>query len=59
MEFHQYLANLVGHDKLNVYLRGNRVENGLLYKDNKLWIADNIRLDVIQEVHDQPAMGHA
>ena len=59
MEVREYLANPEVHDKPNVYLRGSRAENGLLYKDNKLWVAKSLRLDVIREVHDQPAVGHA
>ena len=31
----------------------------MLYKDSKLWVANDLRLDVIREVHDQPAVGHA
>ena len=55
----EYLADPETHDRPNVYLRGRQAENGLLYKDNKLWVAESLRLDVIQEVHDQPAVGHA
>ena len=55
----KYLADLEGHDRPAVYLCGSRAENGLLYKDNKLWVTDNLRLDVIREVYDQPAVGHA
>ena len=56
----EYLANPMDHDRLtDVYLRGSRAANGLLYKDNKLWVTDDLRLDVIREVHDQPAVGHA
>ena len=59
-EIREYLANPADHDRpTDVYLRGSRVANGLLYKDNKLWVADDLRLDVIREVHDQPAVGHA
>ena len=58
-EVREYLANPEGHDRPAVYLRGSRVENGLLYKDNKLWVSEDLRLDVIREVHDQPAVGHA
>ena len=59
-EIREYLANPVDHDRpTDVYLRGSRAANGLLYKDNKLWVADDLRLDVIREVHDQPAVGHA
>ena len=59
-EIREYLANPADHDRpTDVYLRGSRAANGLLYKDNKLWVADDLRLDVIREVHDQPAVGHA
>ena len=58
-EVREYLANPVEHDRPTVYLRGSRVENRLLYKDNKLWVAKDLRLDVIRKVHDQPAVGHA
>ena len=46
-EIYEYLANLVGHDRFNVYLRGSKVENGLLYKYNKLWVDKNLCLDII------------
>ena len=59
LEVRKYLANPEDHDRPNIYLRGSRAANGLLYKDNKLWVADDLRLDVIREVHDQPAVGHA
>ena len=52
----EYLANPKAHDRPDVYLQGSRVENGLLFKENKLWVADDLRLDVIREVHDQPAV---
>ena len=52
IEVYEYLANPTNHDRPNVYLRGSRVENGLLYKDNKLWVDKDLRLDVIREVHD-------
>ena len=58
-EVREYLENLIGRDRPNVYLRDSRAENGLLYKDNKLWVANDLRLDVIREVHDQLAVGHA
>ena len=59
MEVCEYLANPVGHDRLNVYLHRSRMENNLLYKDNKLWVDKNLHLDNIQEVHDQPAVEYA
>ena len=58
-EIREYLANPVDKNRPTVYLRGSRAANGLLYKDNKLWVAKNLRLDVIREVHDQPAVGHS
>ena len=58
LEVREYLANPEGHDRPVVYLRGNRAENGLLYKNSKLWVTEDLRLDVIQEVHNQPAVGH-
>ena len=58
-EIREYLANPNNFDRPAVYLRGSRAANGLLYKNNKLWVNDDLRLDVIQEVHDQPAIEHA
>ena len=58
-EICEYLANPMEHDRPTVYLRGSQAENELLYKDNKLWVAKDLRLDVIREVHDQPAVRHA
>ena len=59
-EIREYLTSPADHDRpTDVYFRGSRAANGLLYKDNKLWVAEDLRLDVIQEVHDQPAVGHA
>ena len=59
-EICEYLANPADHNRpTDIYLRGSKAANGLLYKDNKLWVANDLRLDVIREVHDQPAVGHA
>ena len=59
-EIREYLTNPADHDRpADVYLRGSRAANGLLYKDSKLWVTEGLRLDVIREVHDQPAVGHA
>ena len=58
-EICKYLANPKDHDRPNVYLRSSQAENGLLYKNNKLWVTKDLRLDIIQKVHDQPAVGHA
>ena len=57
-EVREYLAHAEGHDRPAAYLRGSRAENGLLFKDSKLWVAEDLRLDLIREVHDQPAVGH-
>ena len=46
-EVRKYLANLRKHNRPNVYLRGSQAKNGLLYKNNKLWVANDLRLDVI------------
>ena len=34
-----YFANQKGLEKLEAYLKGLRVENGLLMKENQLWVA--------------------
>ena len=47
MEVREYLANSVDQDRPTVYLRDSRAANGLLYKDNKLWVNNDLRLDVI------------
>ena len=39
-KIHLYLANLKGLKKREVYLKGLRVENRLLMKGNRLWVAD-------------------
>ena len=56
-----YFANPKGLKKLKVYLKGLRVENGLLMKGNRLWVADKdqLQLKVIKKIHDQPAVGHS
>ena len=47
-EICEYLANPTDHNRpTDVYLHGSRAANGLLYKDNKLWVANDLRLDVI------------
>ena len=58
-EIRQFLASPGDHNRpTDIYLRGSRAANGLLYKDSKLWVSNDLRLDVIREVHDQPAVGH-
>ena len=56
-----YLANPKELEKPEVYLKGLRVENGLLMKGNRLWVADKdqLQLKVVKEIHNQPAVGHA
>ena len=59
-EICEYLASLIDHDQpTNVYLCGSKAANGLLYKDNKLWFANDLHWDVIWKVYDQPAVSHA
>ena len=55
-----YLTNLKGLEKPETYLKGLRVENGLLMKGNWLWVAkkDHLQFKVIKEIHDQLAVGH-
>ena len=49
----EYLTNLVDYDRpTDLYLCGSRAANGLLYKENKLWVTNDLRLDVIREVHN-------
>ena len=58
-EICKYLANLADHNQsTNVYLCSSRAANNLLYKNNKLWVANDLRLDVIREVHDQTTVCH-
>ena len=49
-----YLANPKGLEKSEVYLKGLRVENRLLIKENQLWVADEgqLQLEVIKEAHN-------
>ena len=55
-----YFANPKGLEKSEVYLKDLRVENGLLMKENRLWVADEdqLQLKVVKEIHDQPAVGY-
>ena len=41
-------------------LKDCQVKDGLLYKRNKLWVPaqDELKLEVIRQIHDQPAVGH-
>ena len=43
------------------HLNSYRVSNGLLMKADQLWVpkgGQNLKMRVIKEVHDQPAVGH-
>ena len=55
-----YLANQKGLEKLEAYFKDLRVENRLLMKGNRLWVAEEgyLQLKVIKEIHDQPAVGY-
>ena len=59
-EIHSYLANQKGLEKPEAYFKGLRVENGLLMKGNRLWVAKEgyLQLEVIKKIHNQPAVGH-
>ena len=59
-KIHSYLANSKGLEKPEVYLKSLRVENGLLIKENRLWVAneDQLQLKVVEKIHDQLAVGH-
>ena len=55
----EYLANSVSQNRSGIYLCGCKVNNSLLYKQNKLWVDKDLHLDVIQKIHDQSAVRHA
>ena len=59
-EICSYFANQKRLEKLEAYLKGLRVETGLLIKGNRLWVTKkgHLQLEVIKEIHDQPAVGH-
>ena len=46
--------------KPTVHLNSCRISNGLLMKKDRLWVPEkeDLRLKLIKEVHDQPAVGH-
>ena len=58
-KIHLYLANPKRLNKLDVYLKDLRVENGLLMKEDQLWVADKsqLQLEIIKKIHNQPAVG--
>ena len=53
-EIHSYFANQKRLEKPEAYLKGLRVENGLLMKKNWLWVAEegHLQLEVIKEIYD-------
>ena len=55
-----YFANPKELEKSEVYLKGLRVENGLLMKGNWLWVTDEdqLQLKVVKKIHNQPAVGY-
>ena len=55
-----YFANLKGLEKPEVYLKGLRVENRLLIKENWLRVADKdqLQLKVVKKIYDQPTVGY-
>ena len=60
-EIQLYLANPKRLDKPDAYLKGLRVENRLLMKENQLWVANEsqLQLEIIKKFHDQLAVGHS
>ena len=60
-EIRSYLANPKRLDKPDAYLKGLRVENGLLMKGNQLWVANEsqLQLEIIKKSHNQLAVGHS
>ena len=58
----EYLEAPSKQARPTTHLNGCRVSNSLLIKGNCLWVAKGedelLRLKVIKEVHDQPAVGH-
>ena len=56
-----YFANQKGLEKLETYFKGLKVENRLLMKENRLWVAEegHLQLKIIKEIHDQLAVGHS
>ena len=55
----KYLANPKNYDKPNIYLCSSQANNRLLYKNNKLQINNDLRLDVVQKMYDQLTVGYA
>jgi hypothetical protein len=45
-------------DSPSIALAHCEERNGLLLYQNRVWIPEDIQVKLLQEVHDQPAMGH-
>ena len=60
-KIHLYFANPKGLEKLEAYLKSLKVENRLLIKGNRLWVAkeDYLQLEVIKKIHNQSAVSHS
>ena len=55
-----YFTNPKRLEKLEVYLKSLKMENGLLMRRNWLWVANKgqLQLEVIKKTHNQLAVGH-
>ena len=55
-----YLEAPSNKKKPATHLNSCRISNSLLIKGNRIWVpkGDHLRVKVIKEVHDQPAVGH-
>ena len=56
-EYRSAIAN--GIDKLHgIRLEQCRIVDGALYKRGLLWVPEQFYTELLQEVHDQPSVGH-
>lgn len=53
-----YLLEPEKNEKPALHLQSCKAENDLLYKEKRLWVPGDLQLDVVREIHDQPAVGH-
>ena len=60
IQIRAYLEAPSEQAKPTVHLNSCRISNGLLMKEDRLWVpeGEDLRLELIKEVHDQPAVGH-
>lgn len=53
-----YLLESEKHEKPALHLQSCKAENSLLYKEKRLWVPEDLQLDVIKEIHDQLVVSH-